>query len=652
MGATNDESFLQKLSFAGWLVSIGIVYGDIGTSPLYTMRPIIGQRILDEALVLGAVSCIFWTLFFQTTLKYVIITLRADNHGEGGIFALYALIRRYRKWLIIPAIAGGAFLLADSIMTPPISVTSAIEGLQQRNPSIGVVPIVLVIIVFLFLIQRFGTKAIGRLFGPVMLCWFLMIAIVGTFSLLKHPGVLKAINPVFAWNFVTGYPEGFWLLGAVFLCTTGAEALYSDLGHVGRKNIRASWAFVKVCLLLSYFGQAASLMEMAGSTIGNGNPFFDMMPDWFLLPGIVIATLAAIIASQALISGTFTLLSEAMRLNLWPKLKIIFPTDIKGQLYIPAANTALLICCCGVVLFFKESGHMEAAFGLSVTLTMLMTTILLSFYLLVKRTPVWLVSILLVFFLSIGGSFLIANLRKFMHGGWVTLFLGLILFAIMLVWNKARLIILKYTKLEDVAPRLELLSKMSEDVEIPKSATHLVYITDSDDENKIEENIFYSLYKRNPKRADLYWFIHVETMDEPYHMGYRVKELLDDKVIRIDFRLGFRVTPRINYLFRHVVQELVESKEVDITSRYSSLKERQITGDFKFVILERFISFENELSTYESAIMKSYFVLHELSLGDEEAYGLDYSNVIVEKSPLLISPLKKRMLTRETDEKK
>ncbi|MBE7178961.1 MAG: KUP/HAK/KT family potassium transporter, partial [Mucilaginibacter polytrichastri] len=610
-----DGSFLQRLSFAGWLVAIGIVYGDIGTSPLYTMRPIIGQRILDESLILGSVSCIFWTLFFQTTIKYVIITLRADNHGEGGIFALYALIRRYRKWLIIPAIAGGAFLLADSIMTPPISVTSAIEGLQQRTPGLRVEPIVLVIIVFLFFIQRFGTKAIGRLFGPVMLCWFLMIAIVGGCSLVNHPEVLRAFNPFYAWKFVTTYPEGFWLLGAVFLCTTGAEALYSDLGHVGRKNIRASWAFVKVCLLLSYFGQAALLMDHVGKRIGNGNPFFDMMPAWFLLPGIVIATMAAVIASQALISGTFTLLSEAMRLNLWPRMRILFPTDIRGQLYIPAANTALLICCCGVVLFFRESKNMEAAYGLSITMTMLMTTVLLGFYLLVKRTPVVLVVLLLVVFLTIEGSFLIANLRKFLHGGWVTLILGLMLFLIMFIWNKARLIILKYTKLEDVGPRLELLDKMSEDKEIPKSATHLVYITDSDDEDKIEENIFYSLYKRNPKRADLYWFIHVDTMDEPYHMGYHVKELLDDKVIRIDFRLGFRVTPRINYFFRHVVQELVESKEVDITSRYSSLKERQITGDFKFVILERFVSFENELNVYENAIMKTYFVLHELSLG-------------------------------------
>ncbi|MBE7178983.1 MAG: KUP/HAK/KT family potassium transporter, partial [Mucilaginibacter polytrichastri] len=553
------------------------------------------------------------------------------------------------KWLIIPAIAGGAFLLADSIMTPPISVTSAIEGLQQRSPGLRVEPIVLVIIVFLFFIQRFGTKAIGRLFGPVMLCWFLMIAVFGGIWMMKQPQVLNAFNPIYAWKFVTGYPEGFWLLGAVFLCTTGAEALYSDLGHVGRKNIRASWAFVKVCLLLSYFGQAAFLMEHAGKRIGNGNPFFDMMPAWFLLPGIVIATMAAIIASQALISGTFTLLSEAMRLNLWPRLRILFPTDIRGQLYIPAANTALLVCCCGVVLFFRESKNMEAAYGLSITMTMLMTTILLSFYLLVKRTPVVLVVLLLVFFLAIEGSFLVANLRKFMHGGWVTLIFGLILFSVMYIWNKARLIIFKYTKLEDVQPRLELLDKMSQDKDIPKSATHLVYITESDDENKIEENILHSLYKRNPKRADLYWFIHIDTVDEPYRMGYYVKELLDDKVIRIDFRLGFRVTPKINYFFRHVVQELVESKEVDITSRYNSLRERQVTGDFKFVILERFVSFENELSVYENAIMKTYFVLHELSLGDEKAYGLDYSNVIVEQSPLLISPVKKKMLLREDE---
>lgn len=376
---------LQKLTFAGFLVSIGIVFGDIGTSPLYTYSAIIGSQTVTEVLALGGASAIFWTLFFQTTLKYVLITLKADNNGEGGIFSLYTLIRRYRRWLLFPAIIGGSFLLADSIITPPISVSSAIEGLKPRNPNLPIIPIVLTIIVLLFVIQRKGTAFIGKLFGPVMLVWFTMIGVLGMGELSGNLSVFKALNPYYAYELLTSHPGGFWLLGGVFLCTTGAEALYSDLGHCGRKNIQISWVYVKICLVLCYFGQAAWLLAHVGTQLTNVSPFFGLVPDWFLIPAIVIATFATIIASQALISGSFTLVAEAIRLNLWPKLRVVFPSDVKGQLYIPAINWLLMIGCCGAVLYFKESKNMEAAFGLSVTLTMLMTTILLSFYLYVRK---------------------------------------------------------------------------------------------------------------------------------------------------------------------------------------------------------------------------------------------------------------------------
>jgi KUP system potassium uptake protein len=620
---------LQKLSFAGFLVSIGIVFGDIGTSPLYTYSAIIGTQTITELLALGGVSAIFWTLFFQTTVKYVFITLRADNKGEGGIFSLYTLIRKYRKWLLIPAILGGSFLLADSIITPPISVSSAMEGLRPRFPAIPIIPLVISIIVLLFVLQRKGTSFLGKLFGPIMMIWFTMIAVLGLSELAENLSVLKALNPYYAYKMLTQHPGGFWLLGGVFLCTTGAEALYSDLGHCGRKNIQISWLYVKICLILCYFGQAAWLLKHIGTHLTDVSPFFGLVPSWFIFPAIAIATLATIIASQALISGSFTLVAEAIRLNLWPKLRVVFPSDVKGQLYIPTINWLLMLGCIGVVLFFKESKNMEAAFGLSVTLTMLMTTILLSFYLYTKKVNSIAVFSLLIIFLSIEGAFLIANLKKFMHGGWVTLLLGIIIFSIMFIWYKAGEIRNKLQNFVPLLPYIPILKELSEDEKVPKYATNLVYLTSSNNSNQIEERSMYSILNKQPKRADIYWFIHINVVDEPYKMTYKTEVIAKEDIVWITFNLGFRVEPRINLLFRKVVEEMVKNKEVNINSRYCSLDKHNITGDFRFVVIQRFLSFENELSLSNNFILKAYFLLKKISLPDEKEYGLDYSNMLI-----------------------
>lgn len=627
------------------MISLGIIYGDIGTSPLYVMKAILGEAPISETLVYGGISCVFWTLALQTTLKYVVLTLQADNNGEGGIFSLYTLIRRRSPWLIVPAMVGGAALLADGIITPPISVSSAIEGLRLLYPGIPTVPIVLAILTGLFLMQSFGTQVVGKAFGPIMLLWFTMLGSLGAVSLLHHPEILKALHPYYAYNLLVNYPNGFWLLGAVFLCTTGAEAIYSDLGHCGCPNIRLSWAFVKVSLVLNYLGQGAWLMTQQGKQLV-GNPFYSLMPDWFLLIGITIATIAAIIASQALLSGSFTLISEAIRLNLWPKVKLVYPTNLKGQLYVPSVNWLLWAGCVGVVLYFRESAQMEAAYGLAITMAMLSTTILMTYYLYVKSRSRILVVSFLVLYLAIELSFLVANLSKFPHGGWVSLLIAGLLLAVMYTWINAFYIkrsFTDYVRLKDYLPALR---ELSADESVPKYTTHLVFMTSVSSPRDIESKIIYSIFQKRPKRADIYWFVHVETTDEPYTSEYKVSRITDDDIIRIDFKLGFRVEQRINLFFRKVVEELVDNGEVDITSRYSSLSRQHLIGDFRFVVLEKFLSYENDLPFRKRLIMEWYFNLKQFATSESKWFGLDTSSVKVEKVPLVIMPVKLPHLRR------
>ena len=625
---------VNKVTAAGLLVALGIIYGDIGTSPLYVFNSIIKGRVIDEALILGTLSLIIWTITLLTTVKYVIMVLRADNRGEGGIFALFALVRRRKKWLVIPAMLGGAALLSDGIITPPISITSAIEGLKElpRFHDLSqntIVYIVLGIIVLFFFSQQFGTSNIGKFFGPFMSVWF---------------GI----------HFLFTYSEGFWLLGAVFLCTTGAEALYSDLGHCGRGNIRISWVFVKTCLLINYFGQGASLLKHhSGKLLDTAtinaegiNAFYDLMPNWFIVPGVIIATSAAIIASQAMVTGSFTLINEAIRLNLWPKLKINYPSEARGQIFIPAINTLLFVGCVGVVLFFRESAKMEAAYGLAIITTMFMTTILFANYMVLHRVKPILIYVFLFAYIIIESAFLIALMDKFVHGGYITLMIGFVLFSVMYVWFRSRKIknrYIEFVRMDEYVPKLE---ELSNDSSVPKYATHLVYLTSANNPKEIEHKIIYSILNGKPKRADIFWFVHVDTVDDPYTSEYSVEHIIPNDIIRVEFRLGFRMQPRLNLMFKKVVEDLVANREVNVTSRYESQQRNNVVGDFKFIVLEKFLSQDNELPFFERIVMRAYFWLKEISLNEEKGFGLEQSTVFVEKFPLIIAPVSNLKLRR------
>jgi len=643
--STEKNQGIDKISAAGLLISIGIVFGDIGTSPLYTYNAILEKSPVDETLALGGVSAIFWTLIFQTTIKYIFITLRADNHGEGGIFSLYTLIKRYSKYLVIPAILGASFLLADSIITPPISVTSAIEGLKMIHPDIPVIPIVLLILVFLFLIQRAGTSFIGKIFGPVMLIWFTMIGILGINGVIQNPTIFKALNPVRAYDMIVHYPRGFYLLGGVFLCTTGAEALYSDMGHCGRNNIRISWFYIQICLVLCYLGQAQWLMQHLGQHADTLSPFFGLVHKWFLLPSIIIATLATIIASQALLSGTFTLITEAIRLNLWPKMRIVFPNNMRGQMYVPGMNWLLMVACCAVVLGFRTSDNMTAAFGLSVTITMLMTTFLITAYLYVNKVNKILVFLVFVTYLTIEGSFLTANLQKFAHGGWVTLMLGIVYAFVMYVWYRVTNIKSDTYKFVDTNSILNQLKNLSKDETQPLMATNLVYLTASTAPTQIETKIANSIFDHQPKRAEIYWFVHVEVQDDPFTTAYEYNIVAPEDIVYIKLKLGFRVAPKIQVYLQRIMNEMVDKKEVQILPKYGFSETAKKIGDTKFVVMQNFLSNQNDLGISDTLILNVYFLLNQFSLSGDKEYSIDSSDVIVEKYPLIISPVKDTALT-------
>ncbi len=644
----------KNVSPLGVLVALGIIFGDIGTSPLYVFNAIIGTKVITEQLIIGSLSCIIWTLTIQTTIKYVLLTLIADNKGEGGIFSLYALVRRRKKWLVLAAIIGGAALIADGMITPPVTITSAIEGLKQI-PSLShistwtIVYIVLGIITILFMMQQFGTGSIGKFFGPIMTIWFFMLAAMGMLHFFDDLEIFKALNPYHAIELLTNYPHGFWILGAVFLCTTGAEALYSDLGHCGKGNIRVSWIFVKTCLILNYVGQGAWLLanyngQHYDSTLIN--PFYGLMPDWFRMSGVVIATAAAIIASQALISGSYTLVGEAMRLNLWPKLKINYPSEERGQLYIPGVNMLLFAGCVGIVLYFRESKQMEAAYGLAITLCMIATSILFANYLVLRRVKPIYIHIYLIVYFCIEGAFLVANLKKFPHGGYVALLVGGILFLIMYVWYRARKIKNRYVEFVRLDHYIPKIQELSNDKSVPKYSTHLVYLTSADNPKEIEHKIIYSILSKKPKRADIYWLVHVDTLDDPYTCDYRVEHIIPNDIIRVDFKLGFRRQPRVNLLFQQVVEELAAKREINISTRYETMEKNRATGDFHFIVMEKYLSQDNELPFFERIIMKLYFWIKNISLSEEKGFSLDQSNVTVEKFPLIIGEVTRMPLRR------
>lgn len=646
----NSSLDRKKISFNGVLISLGIIYGAIGTSPLYVMSAICGNEQINADVIRGCISAIFWTLTLQATIKYIILTLRADNKGEGGIFSLYALVRRTRfKWLLIPAMAGGSALLADGVITPSISITAALEGLRFYNAEIRTLPIVICILFFLFFLQQFGSGFMWKPFGPFMSLWFLMLGAIGLYQLKNDWGVLLCLNPYYAYELLATHPFGFTIFGAVFLCTTGAETIYSDMGHSNKKNIRASWVFVKAMLLLNYFGQGAWLIAHQGMRLSDfpgGNPFYLSMPEAFVPVGIGMAIIATIIASQALISGSFTIINEAIRLNLWPKVLVKHPSLLKGQLYIPSVNWILMFGCIGVVLYFKESRNMQHAYGLAIALTMLMTTTLLNFYMHMKRYNKYFIYFIITFYLLIEVSFFAANMSKFTHGGWITFVIGILLMFVMTIWHLAKKIRKRYVEMVKLEDHQQKLIDLSHDDSLTKYATHLVYMTSANNPEEIESKIIYSILQKRPKRADIYWFLHVDVMDEPYRMEYKVRHVAEDDIIRVDFRLGFRVAPKINLLFRKVVEDLVKNKEVDITSRYESLSKNNVIGDFKFVVVEKFLSYDNDLPTFEKMILNIYFIMKHFSLSEAKAFGLDSSSVKIEKFPMVINQPKEFAMRR------
>lgn len=640
----------SKVTGATLLVALGIIYGDIGTSPLYVMKAIVGERPISEALVYGGISCVFWTITFLTTFKYIYLTLRADNKGEGGIFSLYALIRKYGKYLVLPTMIGASTLLADGIITPPISVMSAVEGLGNVKglESIPTIPIVIIILSVLFLFQRFGTHKVGGVLGPAMLVWFTMLSTLGIIQIVKHPAILKALNPIYAFQFLTEYPSGFVLLGGVFLATTGAEALYSDLGHCGRKSIRITWVGVKIALLLNYMGQAAWLMNLGDHAVLDGrNPFFEIMPQWFLITGIMIATSATIIASQAMITGSYTLVNEAINLNFWPRVAVRQPSEIKGQIYIPSVNIMLWIGCISMVLFFRNSSQMEGAYGLAITITMLITTYLLTFFLIYKLK--WnkiIVFTLLLLFATIEFTFFLANVHKFPEGGYITIVISVFYIFIMYSVYYGRKTTNQFTKFVDLGKYANQLKELSEDKEIPKYSTHLIYLTKANLRHNIEEKVIKSIFTKKPKRADVYWFLHVHRTEEPYTLTYDVSELIDDKVIKVNINVGFRIQPRSELYFKKIVQDLIANKELNLHTRPDGSTKYNSEPDFKFVVIERFLSAENEFTLKENILLNAYFGMKHFGQSDEAAFGLDKSDVVVEFVPLIYHPANKVNLQR------
>ena len=628
----------NKVGFLGLLITLGIVFGDIGTSPLYVMKAILhtGETI-DESTILGALSCIIWTLTLQTTIKYVCVALRADNNGEGGILALYALLRRLKsKWVYILAIIGASTLLADGIITPAITVTTAIEGLESISPNLPVIPITLAIITIIFFVQRFGTECIGKSFGVFMLLWFLLLGMAGIISITYCPLILKAFNPYYAVILLAKSPQWFLILGAVFLCTTGAEALYSDLGHCGRKNITINWAFVKTMLILNYLGQGAWVLTHA-QTASSVNPFFSIMPQSMLFFAIIMATGAAIVASQALISGTFSILSEAMNLHFWPRMRIKHPTYVKGQIYIPTINLAMYIGVVLIILLFRDSSHMEAAYGLAITITMLMTTLLLGVYLHTKGVSRFIMILFIGAYCTIEGVFLAANLSKFLAGGWCTMLIGSILFLTMYVWVRAIKIRRHYISAKPLDDYYQIISDIKADGSIPKYASNLVYINHANKEGAVDDKLLYSIINKQPKRADHYWLINMEFVDTPDTLEYDCETLIPNTLYNVTMHIGFRIEPRVSLYLRQVVEDLVASKKVDLTSAYPSLRKNGIPGDFRFIIIHRVYYPENSVNRQQNLLMNLYSLISKIGIDDPKALGLDTSMVVVERVPLIIN---------------
>lgn len=661
---SSEKSGITKLTLGGVLVTLGVVYGDIGTSPLYVMKSVLqgngGLENVSENFILGTLSLVFWTVTILTTIKYVLITLKADNKGEGGIFSLFTLVRNQSKWLVIPAMIGGSALLADGMLTPAVTVTSAVEGLKLLpvfkdlfgNNQGNIVILVIIIICILFFIQHSGTEFIGKLFGPIMFLWFSSLAVFGIINLAGNLSLLRALSPYYAINilFSDDNKLGFFILGSIFLCSTGAEALYSDLGHVGRKNIYFTWPYVKLSLLLNYFGQGAWILSAknipAHTVLEDINPFYQMIPSGFLIYGIIISTFAAIIASQALISGSFTLVSEAIKLNLFPKLHTLYPSSLKGQLYIPAINRILCIVCIGIVLHFQSSDKMEAAYGLAITVTMLMTTILLFNYMRKKKTPIVLAVIMLIFFMTFEISFFLANIIKFFHGGFVAVIIAISILFVMYIWYRSHIIKMRFRDVVPIENYIKQLNQLRHDPDVPKYASNLVCLTNCPNTQKIERKIMYFLLDKRPKKADVYWFVNVYVTDEPYQADYVVEKYNTSFIVNIQINLGFRIEQNLNVFLRQISTELVNNNEIEHQfNTYSIIPNRKL-GDFRFVFIEEVLSNQSSLSNWDSFLLRTKFFIQKFTVSPSNWFGLDTSDVYIEKVPMIIGHSNRTVLKR------
>ena len=640
------------LSFGMFLVTIGIVYGDIGTSPMYVMKSIVadngGLPGVSTEFIVGGLSLVIWSITLLTTVKYVLIAMKADNNGEGGIFSLYSLVRKCGKWLIFPAMLGGSALLADGVLTPAVTVTTAVEGLRSipmvdRLLGAGqgqVILITLLIISGLFSIQHAGTSKIGKAFGPVMLIWFSFLGVTGLLHIFENPVVLSAFNPVHAVRilFSPANKRGFMILGSVFLAATGAEALYSDMGHVGREHIYRSWPFVKICLILNYLGQGAWVLSNRGDNvlalIEDMNPFFLMLPQSLRPVAVLLGALAAIIASQALITGSYTLVSEAIRLDLMPHMLIRYPSDTKGQLYIGTVNTALWIGCSLVVLYFRSGTRMESAYGLAITVTMLMTTLLLAVYLMKVRKKPALAVFVLVVFGAIESVFFFSSLAKFAHGGYVAVIMAMLLFGIMVIWHKGTELEQKYSVRLKVRDYLSNLAALRNDEKTPPCADNLVYIDKSDDPETLDRDILYSILDRDPKRAAAYWFFSIHLMDEPDVVRYKLETFGTDYIFRVRLELGFKNDQFLNAYLRPIVSDLLASGELPRQEKRFSIYGPSDVGTFKFGFIRRSVASGTELTRFEEFILTAKYRIREMIGSQIHWYGLDTSPLIIESVPL------------------
>nr|WP_304944707.1 potassium transporter Kup [Streptococcus dysgalactiae] len=654
IGISNaHHTAFDKASKAGFIIALGIVYGDIGTSPLYTMQSLVenqgGIAQVSEPFILGAVSLIIWTLTLITTIKYVLIALKADNHHEGGIFSLFTLVRKMSPWLIIPAMIGGATLLSDGALTPAVTVTSAIEGLkavpglsQIYQNQTNVIITTLIILMILFGIQRFGTGFIGKIFGSVMLLWFSFLGISGSLNTLGHLEIFTAINPYYALHLLFS-PEnhrGIFILGSIFLATTGAEALYSDLGHVGRGNIYVSWPFVKLCIVLSYCGQAAWILSHKDSGI-ELNPFFASVSSQLTVYVVILATLAAIIASQALISGSFTLVSEAMRLKIFPLFRMTYPGANLGQLYIPVINWILFAVTSCTVLYFRTSAHMEAAYGLAITITMLMTTILLNYYLIKKGVKPILAHLVMAFFALVEFIFFWASAIKFMHGGYVVVILALAIVFVMFIWHAGTRIVFKYVKSLNLNDYKEQIKQLRDDVRFDLYQTNVVYLSNRMQDYMIDRSILYSILDKRPKRAQVYWFVNVQVTDEPYTAKYKVDMMGTDYMVRVELYLGFRMPQAVPRYLRTIFHDLMESGRLPKQEQEYTITPGRDVGDFRFVLIEERVSNARQLTNFERFIMQTKASIKHVTASPMRWFGLQYSEVTLEVVSLILSDVLK-----------